>query len=426
MPSFFESPTTEHPLPPSRCAIYTRQSRKSEAALSSCEAQEIVCRDLADAHGWHVSGVFHDEGQSSETLKRPGLKQLLADFEEDRFDRLIVYSLDRLTRRLYDLNELLGILDRLQVPLTVATDPNFGTSAASQLVTNVVAAASEFQMELTRERLAESRAALKSKGRRVAGRVAFGYRADPVSKQLVVDSECAEIVKQIFVMAADGMRPREIAETANEEKWRDKKSETGEWTPRRILKMLSNPVYVGRIRNGEDTLPGQHQAIVTDELYEAANESIRSRRSRTPGRNIRSRRRPLLSGKVVCGMCNRPMVQSTSNYRNFIYGYYRCRSHAGGTAPCRGSGIGAYELEEFVRTALHESDDQCDEDETMLPNEFACRWQELNVDVQRDLLPDVIETVHLDIARGKAKIKLTSDAVKAVVAAYEITVVGES
>ena len=76
--------------------------------------------------------------------------------------------------------------------------------------------------------------------------------------------------------------------------------------------------------------------------------------------------------------------------------------------------------------ALYESDDEWEEDTTTLPVALTCRWRTLDFDIQRELLPEVIETVHFDIERGKAKIKLTSNAVSAVVVAYEISMSGKT
>ncbi len=70
-----------------------------------------------------VSQIFADEGQSSETLDRPALQRLITDIEMNRVDRLIVYSIDRLTRRLIHLHTLLELFDKHDVELVVVTDP---------------------------------------------------------------------------------------------------------------------------------------------------------------------------------------------------------------------------------------------------------------------------------------------------------------
>ncbi len=139
-----------------KCAIYVRQSRVNDSSYSSCEAQLRICMDTAASFAWRVVDHFQDSGQSSETLARPEMQRLMACVELKQFEHLVVYSIDRLTRRLTDFARLMELFDGSGVKLTVVTDPQFGESAASRFTSNIVAAASEFQQDLTRERMAES------------------------------------------------------------------------------------------------------------------------------------------------------------------------------------------------------------------------------------------------------------------------------
>jgi hypothetical protein len=71
-------------------------------------------------------------------------------------------------------------------------------------------------------------------------------RQDHGSKQLVVSQVEADYVRRMFDLAAKGRRPQEIADLANAEVWRT--HSPGRWTARQVLKMLSNPAYIGEIR----------------------------------------------------------------------------------------------------------------------------------------------------------------------------------
>ncbi|XZE35665.1 recombinase family protein [Pirellulaceae bacterium SH501] len=208
-------------------AIYARQSRTSRTSYSSCDAQIRICWDLASELSYKVRDVYSDEGESSESLDRPQLTRLLAAIDAGEVKRLIVYSIDRLTRRLFHLQELLERFNRNEVELLVVTDPRFSGAAASRLMTNIVAAASEFEIELTRERLSDARAALKRQGKRVAGRVPFGYRVDTASKTLTPHPEQSPIVEQLFELASQGIKPSELADHANSSQWRNHQNETG-------------------------------------------------------------------------------------------------------------------------------------------------------------------------------------------------------
>lgn len=329
-----------------RCAIYTRQSRLSERSFSSCEAQLQICRDTAASFDWRVVDIFQDVGQSSETLMRPEMQRLMAGAELEQFDRVVVYSVDRLSRRLVDFARLMDLFDRSGVYLTVVTDPHFGESAASRLTSNIVAAASEFQQDLTRERMAETRAAYKSRGMRVAGRVPFGYTIDRVFNQLVVVPEEAQFIKDYFDLAADGKTPAEIAELAIR---RD--GEQSGWNARRILQILSNRVYAGYLP-GDSDQKGNHEAIVPPEQFDQVRQQVIARRKRRPTKRNPSSERFSLRGLLHCEKCDRVMTPNTSRCGNKVYRWYQCRSHAGGCLPCPGVSVRAWDMEEFVAAQI--------------------------------------------------------------------------
>jgi DNA invertase Pin-like site-specific DNA recombinase len=98
-------------------AIYARQSRVRDAAYSSCQSQTDMCREFAASKDWSITQVYSDEGYSSETLDRPQMSQLIAAIEMGEVRRLVVYSLDRLTRRMLHFQELLKLFDRYSVTL---------------------------------------------------------------------------------------------------------------------------------------------------------------------------------------------------------------------------------------------------------------------------------------------------------------------
>ena len=339
-----------------RCAIYTRQSRGTGAEFTSCEAQFLACHDFVVSHavdGWSWNGRrYDDEGESSDTLVRPGMQRLLEDIKAGDVDRVVVYRLDRLSRTVFDFLSFVHLLRERGIPLSITTAPELGRSANDTFVLNILVSVAEFEREIIRSRLAESRAALKSHGRRVAGVVPYGYRADPTTRQLAPVPREARCVRKMFQFAADGKTAREIAAIAGRRRWRT--STGGRWTPRQVLATLANPVYVGRIRDGENSRPGVHQALVDQSLFTRAAARIVSR---CTGKNARPRIRMrwFLRGVLYCGRCGRLMIPATTHYRVFRYRYYRCRSFAGGRPPCSGVSIPAQAIESFVKRQLLDS-----------------------------------------------------------------------
>lgn len=401
------------PLADRPSAIYTRQSRIRPGVTSSCVTQRGICADFAFERRWSLAvETFDDAGESSESLDRPALQRLLKNIEQGNIHRVLVYSIDRLTRKLYDLHKLLDLFERCGVELAVVTDPNFGESAAHRLTSNIIAAASEFQVEMTRERMADTRAALKRQGRRVAGRVPFGYRAERSTKQLVINPNEGAVVQRIFELAAAGTRPQEIADGFNRKNVVGAGGRIGTWTARQILKVLRNPIYRGAIHDGARTRPGSHEAVVTSAMFDQVRKLIEARRSRPPGRtNPKVNWR--LRGLLVCGRCGRVMSPTVSGYRNLDYRYYRCRSRASGRPPCEGVGVSAYEIEEFVRTTL--SSDACplvDSAAAAQMLEFSGAWRRLDQRQQTAALAEVLKEVRFHSDGGTISVTLADDALE--------------
>lgn len=120
---------------------------------------------------------FDDEDQSGATVGRPALERLYSHIRDGDVDRVVVYRLDRLTRKLSDWALLAGILDQFSVGLTVlpgGIDLNAGSLARLQLnVLNVLATFAELECELIAERLRDARAIRRAHGKRAPGRVPF-------------------------------------------------------------------------------------------------------------------------------------------------------------------------------------------------------------------------------------------------------------
>ncbi len=392
-------------------AIYARQSRVRDVAYSSCQSQIDMCRELAASRDWSITQVYSDEGHSSETLDRPQMSRLIASIETGDVRRLVVYSLDRLTRRMLHFQELLKLFERHSVTLAVVNDPSFSDNATGRLMANIIAAANEFQLDLTKERMADMRAAYKRDGKRVAGRVPFGYQTDPATKQLVVNEEQACRVHDFFALAAGGSRPSDLAGLANLQRWPDQKGETGKWTARRILKLLNNRVYIGEIRNGGSTLPGAHQAIVSITVFNEVQNLLASRRtSETKPRkktDPSSRVHSYLSGKLICGQCNRPMSTSISHRGPVRYIYYRCRSDSGGKPRCPGVNVGAYWLEQFIASAIADIDDP----KSAIPIAMREQWCQLDERQRQKRLPQTILRVIYTHSTGQVTIEIKPEAV---------------
>ncbi len=301
----------------SRCAVYTRQSvARPNDDFTSCDAQRDMClvRIRANAfQGWIVlEERFDDLGESGATMDRPALQRLLARVAAREVDRVVVHRLDRLVRSVRDWTEIVATFKRYGTQLTiVAGDLHLGDLAMSDLVLNVLATFAEFEREMIGERLRDARASLRSRGLRNAGRVPFGYTADPLSHQLVVQPEQAPVVKRMFEMAAAGTPPSAVAMWINSSGLDDRRVLDGRqsWTPKAVLRVLGNRVYLGRMGAVADV----HDAIVDEQLFAKAGEAIAARRTRAPGRRDQEAGDLFLLRRLLrCVHCDRLMTTSSS------------------------------------------------------------------------------------------------------------------
>lgn len=292
---------------------------------------------------------FDDDGYSGATLDRPALQGLLKLIRCGAVDRVVVHRLDRLSRSLRDFVSLAQEFRANKVGLNVVAAPTLGVTALDNLMLSVLASFAEFEREMTATRIAEARAYLKSKGRRVAGAVPFGYTADPRTKQLIVVPDEAEIVSTMFRWAAAKVRPSTIASYANVMGWRTR---TGNpWTARQVLFTLTNCVYAGLVVDGFGFRDGCHEALIERSVYQDVQNIFALRRTRTPGRAIEHL--PwLLLGLAYCGKCQRLLSTHTRRRGSLLYRYYRCRSTAGGLEPCKGVLVSAGVIETAVLSAV--------------------------------------------------------------------------
>lgn len=171
------------------CAVYTRQSVRSEGDLTSCEVQREMCMRFAKSRGLPVSGErFDDEGITGVTLERPALQRLLSAVRAGSVGAVVVHRLDRLSRRVRDCSALVEEFKAHNVRLYIAAMPELGDGAADTLMLNILSAFAEFERDMIASRIRDTRAGLIARGRRIAGVTPFGYTSNRRTKQFAAPS----------------------------------------------------------------------------------------------------------------------------------------------------------------------------------------------------------------------------------------------
>ena len=269
-----------------RGAIYTRVSTEQglEQDFNSLDAQREACEAYikSQAHeGWRlVRDRYDDGGFSGGSMERPALQKLLIDVQARRIDVIVVYKVDRLTRSLADFAKLVEMFDKHEVSFVSVTQSFNTTTSMGRLTLNVLLSFAQFEREVTGERIRDKIAASKKKGMWMGGVVPLGYRVEDRALHIVEDH--AAIVRSLFrryletgsvvrlkqQLDADGVRIPIRIDGAG------RSTGGGLLSRGHIYKILSNPIYVGRIAHKGQIYDGHHPPIVTLALWDEVQQSL--------------------------------------------------------------------------------------------------------------------------------------------------------
>src|SRR6202050_900577 len=166
---------------------YARVSTDKQADRGvSLDAQTEKIRAMVVVHGAELADIIVEAGESAKSLNRPGMQRLLALVDSGSLQAVIVAKLDRLTRSVKDLCELLERFERRGVALISVAESLDTGSAAGRLVLNIMTAVSQWEREAIGERTRDALHYKRSQGQRV-GNIAFGSRLSADGKHVEAD-----------------------------------------------------------------------------------------------------------------------------------------------------------------------------------------------------------------------------------------------
>ena len=220
-----------------RAVAYVRVSTEKQAdAGQSLEAQQAKLSAYASLYELELVEVVVDAGVSAKTLNRPGLQRALAMLESGAADALVVVKLDRLTRSVRDLGELVeGVFAEKGAALLSVSEQIDTRSAAGRLVLNVLASVSQWEREAIGERTAAVMQHKASQGEYTGGRAPYGFRVESGSL-VAVEAEQAVLTAARDAKLA-GLTLRAIARELEQ---RGLVSRTGRpFAPTQVARMLA-------------------------------------------------------------------------------------------------------------------------------------------------------------------------------------------
>jgi site-specific DNA recombinase len=343
-----------------RCAVYTRKSTEDglEQEFNSLDAQYEACAAYAVSQrheGWVLNPDRYDDGGfSGGSMERPGLKRLMADVAAGKVDIILLYKIDRLTRSLADFAKIVEVLDKAGASFVSITQSFNTTTSMGRLTLNMLLSFAQFEREVTGERIRDKIAASKRRGMWMGGSVPTGYLVK--DRKLIVNEPQAEVVRNIMQRylevgsvvelvddLARGGNRTEIKTSAN-----GKSSGGVPFSRGMLYRLLSNPVYRGMMMHKGQAHRGEHEAIVSQELWDKVQSAL-AERTQGHARRMKAKDPSLLVGLLVDGD-GRKMTASHTVKGKVRYRYYNTRPELACDSPAWR--VSAHDLERIVTQRL--------------------------------------------------------------------------
>lgn len=323
-----------------KCVLYPRVSTEMQVDGFSLDGQKSNLRRFADREEMEIVNIYEDAGKSGKSIEgRPAFKQMLLDIENGlEIDYILVYKLSRFGRNAADILNSLEHIQAFGVNLICIEEGIDSSQTSGKLLISVLSAVAEIERENIIEQTMNGRKEKARQGGWNGGFAPYGYFLK--DKQLFIQEDEAEAVRIIFDKYLNGnMGFHKIANYLNLQGIQKVQRNNGTlslWGTHFIRMIIDNPVYCGKISYGrrvrekvkgskneykqipqEDYIiaEGQHEAIISEELWNAAHEKREQTGIKSPSKIGRDRAH-LLSGILKCPKCGGPMYTNKHAWTN--------------------------------------------------------------------------------------------------------------
>jgi site-specific DNA recombinase len=270
------------------CAIYTRKSTDEglDQDFNSLDAQ----REAAEAFilSQRSEGLvalpahYDDGGFSGGSLDRPALQRLIADIRAGAVNCVVVYKVDRLSRSLIDFARIIATFEEHNVSFVSVTQQFNTTNSLGRLTLNILLSFAQFEREIISERTRDKVSAARRKGKWTGGRPMLGYDIDPRGARLILNADEANQVRTIFELYLDYKALMPVVRELNRRGWHTKQwiTQKGEshggkpFTKSRLYRLLTNPIYTGRVEFKGQFYEGEQEAIVEADTWESVQRTL--------------------------------------------------------------------------------------------------------------------------------------------------------
>lgn len=349
-------------------AIYSRKSVFTGKG-DSIENQIELCKEYCDIHYKDEKieyTIYEDEGFSGKNLNRPKFKELINDIKNNKFDVLICYRLDRISRNVADFSSTLELLQKYNTHF-VSIKEQFDTSTPmGRAMIYIASVFAQLERETIAERVKDNMLQLAKMGKWSGGQLPLGFKSEKVSymneemkeksfsKLIPIDNEL-EIIKFVFKNYILKNSIREVTKELNTNNFKSKNG--GNFDLTQVKRILRSPLYVKSTDtthkylksinynvygkpNGNGYLTynkktdkenlivavAAHKGVIESNDWLHVQEILNSNKEKVAARSGTGNNNALFSGLLKCGKCGANMVikYNTKNKDGNNYIYYIC------------------------------------------------------------------------------------------------------
>ena len=305
--------------------VYIRVSTEDQAREGfSLGEQEEKLLALCKFKDLEVYKVYKDAGISAKDMEhRPQFQEMLKDMKNGKINYIVAYKLDRITRSVRDLEELISVLEQYNCFLLCDRDDVNTSTANGRFFVRMLTVLSQLEIEIVSERTKFGlNGAIKSG--HIPGQRPFGYKSAD-DKKMIIDNATRPYVEKIFDMYLEGKSFQQIANYFEENNIYPNKK----WKDTTIQKIIDNKIYMGdyeqykRIGKQENLEPIVYMNVVEPIISRAKWEECQRQKERNQRTYTRDRIYTFFQ-RLKCPNCSRIMKCKGSGGTKRKYMYYTC------------------------------------------------------------------------------------------------------
>ncbi len=303
-----------------KCGLYLRVSTEDQAREGfSLPEQRERLETFCKFKGYEIVDYYEDAGISAKTGNhRPEFERLKEDIKSKRVNTIVALKLDRITRSIFDWENLITFLDENNAYLDCANDEINTTTANGKMISRLLMSVSQNEIERTSERTKVGLAGAIKSGH-IPHVAPLGYKHE--NKRLVIDYSTKDIVVRIFDLYYNGYSYQKISNLFNKEKVLGKDN----WRDSTIMGILENEIYKGDFVHGKKT---KHPTYYEDVVEPIISKEMWADCQVQKKKNSRSYKRTLTYlylQKLKCPKCDRVLGgKATTKKNGNAYFYYYC------------------------------------------------------------------------------------------------------